>query len=418
MTSVASTVPLATIPSGRTRWFTLGTFNAVVVGLLLMSPFGWAMFLKVGANYFPEIAIALIMGVGLRTSPQFARDVVAFFQSPFVQAWTVGAAALFMLGFLFTRDIFAAYSDFRVCLLLGYAISFVARAKTRIIETHVQVALVVSLVATAVYYTFIGRGFSVKQPFCVTGLLAAVYIAARYRGMLTATALATLGLYMIITSSYRSNFIVGILLVLIFIWMGLFPISEGGIAKKLSDRLNFVLAAIAAQVAAPFGIAYFLEFVRSNPSRYHQTVYKTTEALNALKSGRADQVDSLRASYIPFIQDNFSAFILPSGLGYKGWNNNWHSMWMPPGSGMFGSSIDGGHLYMALHLGIGLSCVLVALLGLRWFRALFARPSEIVPRLGIIACIGVFMSAFGGQMFTQVGFGLASGILFGLLCRK
>lgn len=423
--SPGTPIPLR-LPQGAREQLAVGSpqlnfVNAVLVGTLLMSPMGWAWLLKFGPNYYPEVAILAIFLLNASLSKNFSKDLLIFFQSRFVQAWTLGIFTLAAIGVIFTKDIFATYSDFRACLALGYAASFAQRIKPNILRGFVLDTLMCALLATATFYLIAPSGsLSSKQPFCITGALAAFYLSAKYRNMLYVTAASALTVYLAVTSSFRSNLAIAAILLLLFIWVGLFPItSHQDARKKIQDRIIFIAFAIAAQVFAPLLIAFGIEYINADASRHHQIVYKTAEMMDALKAGHFGRVDTLRAGYIPYIQENFGEFLLPSGLGYKGWQNNWHSMWSGGSTGIFGSSLDGGHLYLSLHFGIIASTALLFWVGAKWYAALKqARWSETLLRLGLFAQIALFMSAFGGLIFTQLGFALGSGILFGLLCRK
>jgi hypothetical protein len=131
-----------------------------------------------------------------------------------------------------------------------------------------------------------------------------------------------------------------------------------------------------------------------------------------------EEIGGGRLGATRFVFDHIYELLLPSGLGDRAWEMNWHSAWMAPNESILLNSVDGIHFFMFLHFGGFLSALLVFYVFWKWLRAALLSPRrEMVARGLLWIGLAVFGGAFGGHVFMDFGFAVPSGLLFGIFAR-
>lgn len=403
---------------------TLDLFNAILVAVLLASPFGWNLLLNFGGRYFPEIGLALLFGVNAVLDQRFIGAVGRFLATKQVLAWIFVSGLLLLAGYAFHRQIFAAYGDFRSSLILGVAF-FWAKGATQTegapgrFSKFLALMCVLALLANAVYYAGFATIDSVKQMVPTGIILLGLFLCLRQSGLLMTAVVILISTYLLVTSSYRSNFILVIFVISAYMVASLYPISQRRLgAARILDRLVLAAGVMALIPALPVLMTAAMNYLRSDPSRYYQSVIKVRQLQDVLRTGRLYEADPTRAAYPGYIGDHFAEFLLPSGFGHEAIIYKWRSMWTPASEAMaFGNSLDGAHLFLAAHFGLVLGAFLfITVFWQAGWAALRTSPSEFIIRVLLLAAFGVFFVTFGGHMFAQMGVAIGAGLFLGVMC--
>jgi hypothetical protein len=402
---------------------TLDLFNAALIAILLTSPFGWSVLLNFGGRYFPEAGLVLLFVVNIALDSRFIITLGGFLAKKPVLAWISLCGLLLLAGCVFHRQFFASYGDFRSSLILGLTF-FLAKEATRDSETSgrfvkfLALTCTLSILANAVYYSGFSTISSVKQMVPTGIILLGIFLSLKYSSLLTTALVILISAYLLVTSSYRSNFVVVIFIMTAYLLASLQPISQRRIgATRMLDRLMLLAGVAGIITALPVLISTATNYLRSDPSRYYQSVVKVQQLQDALRAGRLYQADPTRAAYPGYVSDHFAEFLLPSGFGHEAIIYKWRSMWTPANEAMaFGNSVDGAHLFLAAHFGLALGLFLfIAVFWQVGWAALRTPLSEFFVRVLLLAAFGVFFVTFGGHMFAQMGVAIGSGLFLGVM---
>lgn len=402
----------------RPAW--LDPLSAALIGVLLASPMGSQYILVFGSNYVPEVGVAAILFLNGAFDRSFLSKLIAFLTSPAVAAWSLVCIILMLIGTAFHHDFIAAYSNFRTCLALGYAFIFAAdimNSNPNRVEFLVQISIL-ALISSIVFYEFLNTATTPKRLFPVGTLIFLTFVSLKRKSVGFSFLVLAIGAYSCVTSAYRSNLILFGVLAVAQVFALLFPISDVRRGKgRILDRVSLAIGALVSIVAAPLLIQMVMGYLRSDPGRYHQTIYKFQLMFDAIRAGRPEQADSIRAEYVPYIGRHFLEFLLPSGFGSDAITYDWRSAWTPAEESMgFGASVDGGHVFMAVHFGLFLSAALVIFVAARAVWALpRCSPSEIAIRVLLWLAMGVFFVTFGGHAFAQLPVAIGAGLAFATL---
>jgi hypothetical protein len=315
-----------------------------------------------------------------------------------------------MLGFFIHGDISASYSDFRTLFAVGASYIIIGHSDMDNSRSHWIYFLIFSLVCNAVSLSVLPSNILIaKFSFPILCIVALVYLCAPRARYLSLALGFALGLYLTVSSFYRQNFLV-IALCGAGMVLGILVARDRRGRPQLIPALVFLAAASVSSVFLPSLAARLSVFFRSNEARYIQIISKSRELFAALAGyGGSNTGDQIRVGYLSFIADNAGYFLLPGGLGQKVISGRWRSLWMDPSDIMVGSSLDGGHLFMAAHFGLILSICFVF-----WFirKYLINLRKLTISELAFHGSLSIasFVSFIGSSPFSQMSFAIAFGM--------
>jgi hypothetical protein len=393
----------------------LSLATIALVAALLMSPFGWRKYLVFGGIYVPEIlAIPLL----LIFFPQKNNPISKTLRSKDFLLATAALAFLMMLGFMFHGDFVAAYSDFRCLVAMAFSMILIIRnPMTDQLSKNIAILLFLTLALNAASYVALpALVTTAKFSFPILALLALTYICGS-RGWYILMGLGyAVGCYLAVNSFFRQNLAIVALTGIAMIASLFVERKESG-AKSHISALTFLGALLAGLSLIPLFVEKLSIYFRSSESRYIQTIGKTREMLAFLSgNGAATSGDSARLAYFKTIGEHFVAFMPPGGLGQKALINQWRSFWMEPSEAIIGSSLDGGHLFIAAHFGLAIGTVLLFWTIARWSKAATSISLRSIPFYLIISA-GLILSFFASSPFSQISFAVSFGICLGLLLK-
>jgi hypothetical protein len=312
----------------------------------------------------------------------------------------------------------AAYADYRCVIVLGGAYYVGRAAMSDVTYSRIIVVFLLLSLLFCSIHPDVGKAVTIvaKYPVAVLSAVVAVYIAAGRGWYLSIVLALLLGTYLAIHSFYRQNF-----LIMAFAFMIVPTIPLVGLQRSkyrmYMESIGLAVASFLLLALLPTIAARVMLYFRSDESRYVQSVAKTQDLVAFLSgNGAANVGDRVRLEYISFITDHWLYFLLPGGFGQKVLSLQWRSFWMPRNEVMLGSSLDGGHLFLAAHFGILLAGCILFLLGRQWvasFRAAgFARAPALLLLTGASLTFFATSSPFS-QMSFAISFGLSVGCLLG-----
>ncbi|CAL4869864.1 hypothetical protein MMA231_04156 (plasmid) [Asticcacaulis sp. MM231] len=400
----------------------LPSLSAVCLSLLLTTPFGWSVLLKFGGNYYPEVLLIVACAFAVAVQKFYADELFAFFRSSKVYIWGVICALLLFEGVLMHGNFFAAYSDFRATLLLGifYCVAQKCGKENPRLIDFLIVFSVSSIVGNLIYYLFFkSEEYGVvKKAFPVLMFVAAIYLTTKYRNPLYSFAVILAGSSICVMSLFRTNLAVMVIMILYYLIFALFTLanrSRRGVNYKTLIQYGLVIATLFLFFPALYSVGY--EYLASDPTRYNQTIYKLQILVDNIRTGHSD--DPIRAQYPQYIMKNIYYFLMPGGFGQSVLSTHWRSFWMNPRDEIFGSSLDGGYVYLAAHFGIIITCLLLFYLIFRFVKSsLNESLVEVSRRVICLAAALVYFATFGGNSFAQIGMAIGTGLLLGLMMRS
>lgn len=406
-----STGPIPNSPSRARQVIFLALLTAA--SALLMSPLGWRAYLLVGGVYVPEFFAIPAALVCLTLGHNPVSDAL---RSRAFTWWAAFCGALMLLGFLLHGDILAAYSDFRCLLALG--IAYIGIRKHNDLESvkpYVAYFMLLSLFFNAAALSLLPADLTnAKYSFPVLCLVIAIYVCGTRGWYLVLAACFSIGAYLTVHSFYRQNFAI-LAICGLAILASLFGNQDRYGRRRYGTAMLFFLGLLASLTYLPIVVAEASVFFRSNEARYIQIIGKSRELFAALSgSGTNNTGDATRIYYLQFIWDHLIYFIPPSGLGQKVLVNQWRSLWMSPSESMIGSSLDGGHLFMAAHFGLIITMIMATTVARQYSNALRSTPLERRPMLVLLG-IATLFAFVGSSPFSQMSFASAFGLCLGFL---
>jgi hypothetical protein len=124
---------------------------------------------------------------------------------------------------------------------------------------------------------------------------------------------------MAITSSFRIYWIYAILIFIALVFSLITNIFtfELGRVKVKKDSVIILLLIFFIPFVFTIIWPYIYDWLASDASRYHQTIFKTEQLYNRLDTGtgaEAGSSSSIRAGQFLFLYDNWTDFLLPQGF--------------------------------------------------------------------------------------------------------
>lgn len=393
----------------------------IIFGALGLSPLGWEYLFNIGGNLVIEPGFALMAAGVFAVNKKAASHIVETISQPMCALSLFALIGLMFLGVLTTGDIVASYADFRSSSLLVISFFLVSSRSENIRNNSIICCVVIcvsSILSHVVYYRlFWVEQETVKNIYPFSAILFVAAVLTRCNKEWPWFALLGVSLLICVTAFFRQYyFYTGLIAFsfLIFIY--------GQLTSKQNSGSSFVtvICAIAAlSLLAPSLLNNIYDYMSANESRSIQSIEKFNNILSFSQGGDLGGGDDLRAAYFDYIGAHLLSFMLPSGLGSRALIGSWGPFWASDKLEVQGAnSIDGGHLYIAAHLGLFLGAALIALLLVRVLTAALREPRSkdmIYHLMFIVAACSFF--AFTGSMFTVLSFAFSFGSFIGLLVR-
>lgn len=386
----------------------------LVITFIFLSQFGIRL-LTINSRYLIEPAVILFYVVAA-ANKSARRALYSVFGNTRFRIAVIACVGLFLIGVVNFEDIIGPYADLRACLALLLCYFLISTRTPN--ENSKRHALIHLAFATIIFDLISSRIFvdpnSDKNQFNIVACVALLYLAARERKSLVFTVAAALGAYEAIISFYRTYWVViGISCLLFGTALVIDLIRSGRLrsAAALGAGLCLPLAVLVQSGAVT-------NYLYSSESRFIQSVGKTTETLNALSGDSSlKKGDDIRLGYYQFILEKPQSILLPRGLGYRDTQGNLDEFFDRFGDGVGGTQ-DSGIFYMAFHLGLPLTLLVLKVLWTQ-FRARL-RLTPFIDKFYVcsgLAILAIYMSTSGDQ-FVMVERGVWFGIFLGILRNR
>jgi hypothetical protein len=390
------------------RWFNKQGFFAMFLlftaTLLLLSPIGSNELLVIRGFFIPELGLLLIAPLAifgyklprifLRYSINTSRRLLMVF----------AILLLFIIGTINSGDIVRSYSVTRafVSFILGiYLVNFLYRYFDK---KHAQFAVMTlvffALFSALIYFSFISSG--PKSAYSLPLILIFAYLTSLTRNFFLLFISITLISYMVITSGFRAYLLYGFIilctLILTLISKSLVLNSRGLRARK--DTLVILFLVILIPLLFQVSWPYIYNWIASDPSRYHQIIFKSSQLFSFLAGGEAGSSIATRMSSFNFMIENWQEFLFPRG--FLDFVNN--------GVSVHRDSIFG---YLVYTFGFIISFFIVIFIYWRLFFNVVRSNGDKGMRLAIIACLTVMFFTFG-LVLTVIGQSFFFGMLISM----
>ena len=322
----------------------------VPLSVLLLSPFGFQI-LNYHGHYIAEGGVVLLLELMLVFNPRYLGGIKRCILSSrgFVLMSTLNIVALCIGGLRF-QELAYSYADFRavetfiVAFVWAQTIDF--REKSRALATASFLLYAASILAV-LYQVLNASGVKENYPVLAPAML--VFLAVREGRPYQFAAGAAIGIYMALTSFYRSDWVIIGLAIGIALLIGMLG----------PQRRKFVpLAALVAVLGViTFGAlagdihAYFT----SSTSRYIQSIGKARNLINFVRTGNSGSGSlHIRVLYYRFLAQYWVRLLLPHGLGHLAVYGRISSFFSER-SGIPANTIDSGFFFWIWSFGYLLS---------------------------------------------------------------
>lgn len=317
---------------------------AATISLILLSPYTYLLFNYIGAYLF-ELAIFVSAAIAFASKSNISRVITEAVRAsyvPLILSSLIIALAL-VVGYANYGNFIASYTDARANLFVVIGFLLFGGVIKRSPNTIVMLAFH-STLFTLVYWLhqYLSEALSSKFAFAIFAPVIGVLVSVKLRNIPHLLFFSLSLLFLCAISGFRQYWIIGVL-TLIY--------ASGAILTEADFKTQQrILFAGALSLTVFFGGHFIWAYLSSDESKYIQSIGKGSDLFGLLRGDAMIASDSLRLSYLIYIYENWSALILPHGLGYEAIGHHVDA-WFYRRSEQ-SSVLDSGILFVAYQYGL------------------------------------------------------------------
>jgi hypothetical protein len=272
---------------------TLGKRNFIILvcaSAVIFSPLGSNFILVINGMFIPEIFVisVILYYLVFQNTTEFRYFISFYLRNVYFLIFIGLGVLLFFIGVINQDDFKEPYGLFRsyfFCVFGYYLMSYICiNRKSNNARYFLYTMIFVSTISSIAFFMFINESSSKSA----------------------------------LTSSFRTYWII-VSLIYLSIFINQISLVFNLNNKNLNDKIKYVMLMFFLPIIL-FSIYQFFfddiyNWLASDSSRYHQTIYKTEELINTvLYNAEIGESESNRLYMIDYFSKNWSDFIFPKGF--------------------------------------------------------------------------------------------------------
>ncbi len=292
----------------------------ILSSVLILSPMGSNKLLVFSGVFVVEIVLFPIILIAYSHFNSVKMGISSLFYSGQLFIVLLCTLALFFVGGISGDSITGSYSMARSMMFFFIGWWFVS-VGMKVTGKHkllylLAIIIVLSVLSSVYYYEVDSPG--IKSPYSLSVLCLLALLAVEFKNKkFLFFVIFTVGL-LSVKSSFRSYW-----LALIFLYSGLFYtyfrdifiLSGTRVVLNSNKILQLSALIIVCTLLSTLLASHIYEWIASDPSRYHQIIYKSQELFNTVIYGDTlGSSEAERLGQLSFLLVNWGSFILPGGF--------------------------------------------------------------------------------------------------------
>jgi hypothetical protein len=305
---------------------TLGKRNFIILvcaSAVIFSPLGSNFILVINGMFIPEIFVisVILYYLVFQNTTEFRYFISFYLRNVYFLIFIGLGVLLFFIGVINQDDFKEPYGLFRsyfFCVFGYYLMSYICiNRKSNNARYFLYTMIFVSTISSIAFFMFINESSS-KSAYSIPMIMLFGIFIVFDKNVKIMMLGVVITLFIALTSSFRTYWII-VSLIYLSIFINQISLVFNLNNKNLNDKIKYVMLMFFLPIIL-FSIYQFFfddiyNWLASDSSRYHQTIYKTEELINTvLYNAEIGESESNRLYMIDYFSKNWSDFIFPKGF--------------------------------------------------------------------------------------------------------